>query len=124
MRRGDQELSRFPVDANRRAQIRVPDEPGLFSVTFDNDPLVQNMIAVNPPPKESELNYAATPQALAAWTMPAESSKQEASEAAQTVEATSRAAIFEQRFWWWLLLAGAAMLAAEMIALLFRRTEA
>jgi hypothetical protein len=124
VRRGDQELSRFPVDANRRAQIRVPDEPGLFSVTFDNDPLVQNMIAVNPPPKESELNYATTPQALTGWTMPVEASKQAASEAAQTVEATTRAAIFEQRFWWWLLLAGAAMLAAEMVALLFRRTEA
>ena len=120
VRRGGQPIARFAVDANRRARIRVPDEPGIYAVSFDSDPAVQNMIAVNPPPKESELKYAATTPALGAWQMPVESSKQ----AAPAASPSSRAAVFEQRYWWWLLLAGAAMLVAEMIALLFRRIEA
>ena len=123
VRRGGQPIARFAVDANRRTRIRVPDEPGIYAVSFDSDPAVQNMIAVNPPPKESELKYAATTPALGAWQMPVEAGKQAVSAASSAVEASSRAAIFEQRYWWWLLLAGAAMLVAEMIALLFRRIE-
>ena len=44
-------VARAAVDANRRAQITIPGDPGVYAITYNADPAVRSMIAVNPPAK-------------------------------------------------------------------------
>ena len=58
------------VDADHRALIRTPDQPGLYTLSYDKDPAIQQVLAVNPPAKESELTYLqAEPDIIKAWTL-------------------------------------------------------
>ena len=106
------ELARTPVDAERhRATFTAPDQPGIYSLTYDADPHVRQMLAVNPSLKESDLRYLnGTPPVLAAWTL---SRAQEApAPAAAALPALAQAS--QQTVWWWLLTAAALALAVEM----------
>ena len=67
LRKDGNPVAHVTVDANRRAQIPIPDEPGVYSITYDADPAVKTMIAVNPPAKESELTYTPDPATIKAW---------------------------------------------------------
>ena len=103
LRQDRTELSRAPV-VQGKAQLRLPDQPGLYSVTYDGATDPEKMFSVNPSPKESRLSYVENPEAMKVWQInrPVASAKTpEAS--AQTL---SLAAILQQRLWWWLLLAG------------------
>jgi hypothetical protein len=96
-----------------RAQIRVPASPGLYSVTYDDSSRIEKVLSVNPPPKESELDYAESPETLKVWQIerPMGTEKWRAVPAAQG----SRTGILQQRIWWWMLIAGLAALMVEMM---------
>jgi len=97
------------------ATLRAPDQPGLYTVTYDDDPAVQQMLAVNPSIKESELRYLQSdPDMIKAWTLPA-SVKTQAQPAPVAAPSTTLAA--QQILWWKLLLAGFAALFLEMVVL-------
>lgn len=111
------------VDANRRAQITIPDEPGVYAITYDANPAVRSMIAVNPPAKESELTYTDNPAAIKAWQVQESGNAKKQEPTRMTAAIASRAAALRQRFWWMLLCWAAGALCVEMIWLLFRKAK-
>jgi hypothetical protein len=118
------ELSRAPVDSERhRATLRAPDDPGLYVLTYDADPKVQQMLAVNPSLKESDLHYVAgSPSVLKDWTLPA--SENQPQQIAQTAVLPARTLAAQQSLWWKLLLVGSLALLIEMVWLGGRRQNA
>lgn len=101
-------------------RFRVPDAPGVYRVSLDDDPEPYVLLAVNPAPDESRLVYDAEPAALAAWTLP-ESTKPEPAAAASL---TPRSDVLDQKLWWWLALAGLIALTGESLHLGWRAREA
>ena len=59
-------LSRAPVEQGR-AQVRMPDKPGVYTLTYDDGTQAEKMFSVNPAPKESQLAYVDAPEALKVW---------------------------------------------------------
>ena len=59
-------LSRAPVEQGR-AQVRMPDKPGVYTLTYDDGTQAEKMFSVNPSPKESQLAYVDAPEALKVW---------------------------------------------------------
>jgi len=113
LRDGQRELRRSPV-VQGKAQVRLPDQPGIYAMSYDNAPEPERFISVNPNPKESELTYLEAPEALKLWKL--ERQGRAADQVALGSPARiSRAAMLEQRIWWWLLVAGMAGLLGEMI---------
>ena len=106
------ELTSAPIDSDHhRVTLLAPENPGIYALTYDADPKVRQMLAVNPSLKESDLRYLnGTPDVLKAWTLtsPALAS----SETATVLPATAQAA--RQIVWWELLLVGSLALLIEM----------
>ena len=103
------EISRTPIEQGH-AQIHLPDRPGLYALTYDESSQIQKVFSVNPSPKESELIYAQSPEALKAWQInrPVETAK-------VSTANISQMAILQQRFWWWMVLGGIAALLLETL---------
>lgn len=122
LRDGPRELQRAPV-AQGRAQLRLPDAPGLYAVAFDSTTAPERIFSVNPSPKESRLTYVESPEAMKVWQFnrPAETAKPAALAASVPV---SLAGILPQRWWWWLLLGGLAALLAETAWSAWRKARA
>jgi len=95
-----------------KAQIRVPAKPGLYSMTYDDSSHVEKVFSVNPPPKESELDYVESPDTLRLWQIerPVGVEKLRTVTRAQS----SLTGILQQRIWWWMLVGGLAVLMLEM----------
>jgi len=95
-----------------KTQIRVPARPGLYSMTYDDSSHVEKLFSVNPPPKESELDYVESPDTLRLWQVerPIGAEKSRVLTRAQG----SRTGILQQRLWWWMLVGGLAVLMLEM----------
>src|SRR4029434_3229533 len=62
------EWLRAPV-ALGKAQLRLPDQPGVYSVSWDEGTEPGKIFSVNPSPKESLLRFVAAPAALKLWQM-------------------------------------------------------
>lgn len=107
------ELARFPIEQGR-AQVRMPDRPGLYNIGFDSRPTPDKIVSVNPSPKESELTYVAAPVPLKNWqfNLPPGEPGRRATSAGGPVRLSG---ILQQRLWWWMLLGGLAALAMEMV---------
>ena len=107
-----QTLARALVEQGR-AQVRLPDKPGLYNLTYDDGVRVEKVFSVNPSPKESQLVYVDSPAALKVWQVdrPAEGGRA----ASAVVRARiSLAGILQQRFWWWMVLGAIVALGFEM----------
>ena len=104
------ELQRAPV-LQGKAQLRLPDKPGLYPVTYDTGTEPEKILSVNPSPKESRLSYIENPDALKVWQL--NRAIPTAGIARASAQALSLAGILQQRIWWWLLLAGLAALMVE-----------
>jgi hypothetical protein len=106
------ELAHAPVDQeHRRATLRAPGSPGVYALTYDADPAVQQMLSVNPSLKESDLRYlTGPPDVLKAWTLAKPAT-------APAITAVLPAATLgaQQILWWELLLAGSLALFVEMV---------
>jgi hypothetical protein len=120
LRGGGRELRRAALDDQRRVRLPVPDRPGFYELTYDDDPAVRALVAVNPSSKESELRFTPEPGAVTAWSLPPRTDPAPAAASAAFPETAARA--LGQRLWWWLLLAAAAALAMEG-GFLWRRRE-
>jgi len=108
-----QTLARVPIEQGK-AQVRMPDKPGLYALTLDDSPHVEKVFSVNPSPKESQLAYVESPEAMKIWrvNLPAETAKAAASTAHARISLT---AVLQQRWWWWMVLAGLITLLLEMV---------
>jgi len=122
LRSGDRECARAPV-AQGRAEVRLPDQPGLYTVTYDASREVEKILSVNPSPKESELSYVDGAGTLKSWQMPPAASPPRYA-AASSPARISAGAILQQRYWWWLVLAGLGILMLEMALASLRKEKA
>jgi len=101
-----------------RARFRVPDQPGLYAVSYDeNQATVEGMLAVNPVPVESDLRYEPAPEALRVWQAAEEQATSQSPRTSEQPAADdlelSKSEIQRQRIWWWLVLAGLTVLCGE-----------
>jgi len=105
-------LSRTPIEQGR-AQVRMPDKPGVYALTYDDATQIEKVFSVNPSPKESQLAYVDSPEAIKVWqvNLPSATTKR-LSAAAQG--RLSLSAILQQHWWWWMVLAGLLILMLEM----------
>jgi hypothetical protein len=105
-------LSRTPVEQGK-AQVRMPDKPGVYALTYDDATQVEKMFSVNPSPKESELAYVESPELIKTWrvNLPPSTAKTAAAAARAKV---SLSAILQQHWWWWMVLGGLGALILEM----------
>jgi Aerotolerance regulator N-terminal len=112
------EVTRAPIDQGR-AQVHLPDKPGLYSLTYDDSPQIQKTFSVNPSPKESELVYSQSPDVMKAWQInrPTETARISTANISQT-------AILQQRFWWWMVLGGIAALLLETLLAETKKVQA
>ena len=116
-----QVLSRAPVEQGR-AQVRMPDKLGVYTLTYDDSIQTEKIFSVNPSPKESQLAYVDTPESLKAWevNLPPGSGK-----AAATARGPlSLSGILQQHWWWWMVVAGLAALMLEMALAEIKRERA
>ncbi len=115
--RDGKEVERTAVNADHRALLRVPDEPGIYGLTYDQKPEVRQMLAVNPSERESDLTYfTGAPDILKAWTL--NDTKKPAAQAVLLPASLTAAA--GSSLWWGLVLSGIAALVFEMIVLYWR----
>ena len=112
-------LSRAPVEQGR-TQVRMPDKPGVYALTYDDGAQVEKVFSVNPSPKESQLAYVDEPEALKVWrvNLPPGTGKPAASAARGKL---SLSGILQQRWWWWMVMGGLAALMLEMALADMRR---
>src|SRR5439155_14242098 len=98
------EVSRADAEQDR-AQLRLPDQPGLYTLTYDDDETIQKIFSINPSPRESQLTYVQAPQVLSTWHFE-QAGKTPKSASANTAARINLASVLQQRFWWWLILGG------------------
>jgi hypothetical protein len=105
-------LSRAPVEQGR-AQVRMPDKPGVYTLSYDDGTQVEKMFSVNPSPKESQLTYVDAPEAIKLWrvNLPPGTGKPAAAAARGKM---SLSGILQQRWWWWMVMGGLVALMLEM----------
>ncbi len=107
------ELARAQIEQGR-AQVRLPDKPGLYTLSFDDTSRIDRILSVNPPPRESQLRYAAGSDVIKMWSVNHPTERAKFIQAPQRPR-ISRAAILQQRYWWWMVLGGMTALLLEMI---------
>jgi hypothetical protein len=114
-------LSRAPVEQGR-TQVRMPEHPGVYTLTYDDGTQVEKMFSVNPSPKESQLAYVDAPAAIKLWqvNLPPGAGKPVA---AATRGKLSLSGILQQRWWWWTVMGGLAALLLEMALADLRRAR-
>lgn len=105
------ELQRIPV-IEGKAQLFMPGQPGVYTLSWDNAAAPEKIFSINPSPKESRLSYVESPPALDLWQADRDS------EISRPLPPPKPAlislnAILQQRIWWWLLLAAGAALLLE-----------
>src|SRR6185436_3006952 len=83
-----------------KAQIRLPDQPGCYELTYDDGAQIERILSVNPSPKESQLAFVESPEAMKMWevTHAGDPVKAAPVKPAQRISAS---AILQQRVWWW-----------------------
>ena len=110
VRRGEREVSRT-APAEGQARLKVPSKPGVYQLFLEGNAKPEAAFAVNPSPRESQLNYTAGPEIVQTWQVAAGPA---AVRARRLDEAqVTQASILAQKVWWWVLAAGVAVLAAE-----------
>jgi hypothetical protein len=110
LREQDREILRVPVELGR-AQIRLPDQPGIYGLTYNDGEQTEKLFSVNPSPKESQLAYVETPEALTLWRLDHPTPDQRKVPSAQTE--VRLAGVLQQRLWWWMVLGALAALLLE-----------
>ena len=82
-------------------------------MTYDDSDQAEKMFSVNPSPKESQLAYVDSPEALKVWriNLPPGATK---SGGPTRRERLSLSGILQQHWWWWMLMGGLAAFMLEM----------
>jgi len=116
---GDGETVRASAE-NGQSRFRVPDLPGLYALSYDDDSRIENLLAVNPPPKESFLNYVDSAEVVETWKRDTAEDQPVSKSAGPALE-LSKPEILRQHIWWWLLLGGLTLLIVETAWLSIRK---
>jgi hypothetical protein len=106
-----EDAHRTPVEQGR-AQVLLPDRPGLYALTYDESPQIEKVFSINPSPKESELAFIDSPEAMKVWQANGPNGK---SAPAPNRAKITLAAILQQRFWWWMVVGGLVVLILETV---------
>jgi len=122
LREEGRQLARAALDQGK-AQVRMPGQPGIYSLTYDDRPEVQRLFSVNPSPKESQLSFVEQPEVLSLWRV-AQSSEPARAGLAATPARIPLSGILQQRLWWWMVLGGLAALLLEMAIADTRKAKA
>jgi hypothetical protein len=109
-----QEFGRGAVE-NGKIQLRMPEKPGLYTLTLDNATKVEKIFNVNPSPKESELVYAESAETANMWRINNNISTGSKTSVFAPRPKVSLRAILQQRVWWWMMLGGLLALILEMV---------
>jgi hypothetical protein len=104
------ELSNAKV-ANGHARLRLPDEPGIFSVGLGQSGQPWQFVAVNPAAQASELLYLSSPKAPGEWSVT--SPGQHSAEAVAPLRDFGYSNTLAQPVWWWMLILGLIALVME-----------
>jgi len=112
LRDGHGEIQRVALEQGR-ARLRFPDKPGLYLLTSENPDQIFQIFSVNPSPKESDLTYTDSPEALKTWRQSSVGLRPTAS-SGQLRTAPRLAGILHQQLWWWMMLGGLFVLTMEM----------
>jgi hypothetical protein len=121
LRNAQRVLSRAPVEQGR-TQVRMPDKPGVYTLTYDDSTRAEMIFSVNPAPNESQLAYLEAPEALKVWQVSLPPGSGKATAAARGP--LSLSGILQQRWWWWMLILGLAALLLETGLAEIRRERA
>ena len=105
-------LSRAPVEQGR-AQVRMPEKPGVYALTYDESDQTEKLFSVNPSPKESRLVYLDSPEAVKDWQVALPPGPAKA-QALTPRERLSLSGILQQHWWWWMVVVCLAALLLEM----------
>ncbi len=116
---GNREITRAPVEQGR-AQVRMPDKPGLYALLYDESSKVEKIFSVNPSLKESELTYVDAPEAVKVWRVNTPVAVEKSLTVASRTSLGMRG-ILQQQLWWWMLLGGFLALLLEMVVAQDRR---
>jgi hypothetical protein len=116
------ELTRAQV-AQGKAELRLPDKPGLYDLTSGEKDQLLKVFSVNPSPKESELVYDDPEDTIKSWRLatPGSVARTAVDPTAGTV---SISAILQQRLWWWMLLGALVALGLEALLGAMRKARA
>jgi hypothetical protein len=113
LREQGREIERVTLEQGK-AQLRMPEKPGLYGLTCDDSEQIQKIFSVNPSPKESQLTFVASPEAVKMWQLnqPRDRTKPAVGPGHAPVRLAS---ILQQRLWWWMLMGGLLALGLEMV---------
>jgi hypothetical protein len=106
------EWARAPVEQGR-AELRMPGQPGLYTLSYDSGAQIEKIFAINPSPKESELAYEDPAETLGTWQMSRAASPATFAAISPGARITL-AGILQQHYWWWMVLGSLLALMLEM----------
>jgi hypothetical protein len=106
-----QVVNRFASDQGQ-LRFRVPDQPGLYQLTYDDRSKVERVLAVNTSAKESQLTYVPALSLPDTWRLKEDAGSRERRVRATLAQARLSIAL-QQRVWWWMLLGGLLVAMAE-----------
>ena len=113
------EIERLTVTQGK-VQVHFPDRPGHYLLTSDDPAQVFKVFNVNPSPKESQLTYTDSPEALKAWRQTS-GNPSPAFASGQLPTYPRLSGILQQRLWWWMILGALLVLMLEMVSAESRR---
>jgi hypothetical protein len=119
LRDESREWARAPIELGR-AQLKMPEQPGIYSMSYDNTDQVEKYFSVNPSPKESQLTYVESPDVLKLWSVNAPGKALTPSKASAPARFRLDA-VLQQRWWWWMVLAGMCVLMLETAVVSLRK---
>jgi hypothetical protein len=97
------ELSNAKV-INGHASLRLPDQPGVFSLVLGQSGKPWQFVTVNPAPQESELLYVKSMKPLREWSIT--SSGHHRPQAVGPLPDSGYSNTLAQPLWWWMLMLG------------------
>jgi hypothetical protein len=97
-------IARVPLQQGK-AELKMPNKPGLYTLTYDDSSQTEKLFSVNPSPKESQLTCVDSPEAMKVWrvNLPSEPAKVATPATPAKISLT---AVLQQRWWWWMVLGG------------------
>lgn len=110
LRVGSRQIGTAPVQRGK-VQLRMPGEPGLYDLAFDGQTPAEQILSVNPDPKESELEFVDSPKEVRSWQLDPAHRPLGAHPWAEAQVGLS--AILQQDLWWWMVLGGLLALILE-----------
>jgi hypothetical protein len=97
---------------NGHARLRLPDEPGVFSLVLGQGGQPWQFVTVNPAAQESELLYVSSLKPLLEWSVTG--SVHHPPQAVESLPDFGYSNTLAQPVWWWMLMLGLMALVLEM----------